>query len=263
MLQLNDSEVAWEFLRRNLAYQQDASRHEPVPSQPQTLESGQKVWRDRQHAPAALRWGLPRFVEPALRAPDAPIDWNEAFGAARIDALVRLPASGERPDLHLADLRCVSHIVITPDGAETLLINTSERALMLRLCGQTTLNGPVCLTFQIAGLRALPAAGLSLLSLPDLLASRPRTLDRSRRRLLMRDALVALDGRTAGASYREIAAVIAGAERAQAAWKSSDHSLKDRMRRALKAGLALCNGRYRLLIGPMPVRAVTDTPPDR
>ena len=247
-LELNDSEVAWEFLRRNPGYQQDVHPYQEAVVRPRATASGQHVWFDDRHTLAARRWGLSRFVDPTTRAPEAPIDWTEELGAAKIDAVARLSRHGERPDVHLTELLCVRHIVISADGEETALINTSDRALTLRLRGTTALRGPVCLTFQIAGLRALPGAGRSILSLPDLLASRPRTLNRSRRQLLLREALIALDGRAAGATYREVAAVVVGAESARAAWKNSDQSLEDRMRRALKAGMAIRNGRYRTLI---------------
>ena len=127
-------------------------------------------------------------------------------------------------------------------------MNTSDKALTLRLRGATAQRGPICLTFQIAGMKVLPGAGRSLQSLPDLLAGRPRKFNRSRRQLLLREAVIALDGRTAGATYQDVAVVIAGAESARAAWRSSDHSLKDRMRRALKAGMRFRNGGYRTLI---------------
>ena len=248
ILELNDSEVAWEFLRRNPDYQRDVSQHREALSDPQAMVSGQKVWFDDQHTMTARRWGLSRFVDPASRAPEAPIDWMEELGAAKINAIAREPYRGECPDVHFAQLLCVRHIVVSRDGAETVLINNSDKALKLSKRGKTALRGPVCLTFQIVGLRALPVAGRSILSLPDLLTARPRKFNRSRRQRLLCEAVIALDGRTAGATYQDVAVVIAGAERARMAWKNSDHSLKDRMRRALKAGMLLRNGRYRILI---------------
>ena len=248
ILELNDSEVAWEFLRRNPDYQEDVHRYQAGLVRPRAMASGQKVWFDAQHTMAARRWGLSCFVDPALLAPEAPIDWIEELGAAKIDAVARAPCKGERSDVHLAELLCVSHIVVSSGGEEALMINTSDKALTLRLRGTTALQGPVCLTFQIVGIRALPYSGRSILGLPDMLTGWPRKFKRSRRQLLLREAVIALDGRIAGARYQDVAVVVAGTERARAAWKNSDHSLKDRMRRALKAGMRLRNGRYRILI---------------
>ena len=241
-LELNDSEVAWEFLRRNLNYQQTVSEHQEALSRPRAMASGQHVWFDGQRTLAANHWGLSCFVDPASRAPEAPIDWREDLGAAKIDAVARDPCKSERSDVHLAELKCVRHIVVPPGGGETLLINTTDKALTLRLRGTTALRGPVCLTFQIAGMTALPGAGRALQNLPDLLTGRPRKPNRSRRRLLLREALIALDGRAAGATYQDVAVVTAGAETARAAWKTADPLLKDRMRRALKSGARMKQG---------------------
>ena len=64
----------------------------------------------------------------------------------------------------------------------------------------------------------------------------------------MRDALVALDGRRVGATYRETAAVIYGPERARAAWLSASTAMKDRMRHALARGEQFRDGAYRKLL---------------
>jgi hypothetical protein len=65
---------------------------------------------------------------------------------------------------------------------------------------------------------------------------------------LLRDALIVLDGRAAGASYRDIASVIYGADRARAAWNSPSRSIKDRLHRAFNIGKAFRDGGYRALI---------------
>ncbi|WP_225767673.1 DUF2285 domain-containing protein [Inquilinus sp. Marseille-Q2685] len=68
-----------------------------------------------------------------------------------------------------------------------------------------------------------------------------------------RDRLVAslraLDGRSEGASYREIAEVLFGADRIrEESWKTS--SIRDRTIRLVRSGLALMRGGYRRLLGP-------------
>lgn len=60
----------------------------------------------------------------------------------------------------------------------------------------------------------------------------------------MREAIVALDGRCAGASYLETAVVLFGARRARAAWSSLSRAMKDRMCRALRKGERLRDGGY-------------------
>lgn len=62
-------------------------------------------------------------------------------------------------------------------------------------------------------------------------------------------SLRALDGRSEGASYREIAEALFGPERVdQESWKTS--SIRDRTIRLVRGGLALMRGGYRRLLGP-------------
>ena len=54
-----------------------------------------------------------------------------------------------------------------------------------------------------------------------------------------------LDGRLAGASYREIAIVLFGRNRVERDWDQSDNHLKNRIRRAAQRGKFLMEGGYR------------------
>ena len=64
----------------------------------------------------------------------------------------------------------------------------------------------------------------------------------------LNEALVALDGYQAGASQREIAAVLYGRARAEAAWRNGDFSFKQRVHRAVAKGRALSAGGYVALL---------------
>jgi hypothetical protein len=66
--------------------------------------------------------------------------------------------------------------------------------------------------------------------------------------VLIRDALVAVDGREAGASHREVAEVIVGHKRVREEWSARGGWLKGRMGRALAVGQALCGGSHRKYI---------------
>jgi hypothetical protein len=104
------------------------------------------------------------------------------------------------------------------------------------------------LTFQIDGLSKAYLAADILRALSDLLESPPRRSKVSSKRLLLRDALVALDARSAGASHREAAEVIFGVKRVREDWSSQGGWLKERMRRALAKGEELRDGGYRKLL---------------
>lgn len=77
----------------------------------------------------------------------------------------------------------------------------------------------------------------------------PGTLTPQRRARLV-ETLRALDARLAGASTREIASALFGAERVPPGPEWKAHDLRSRTKRLVATGLALMNGDYRDLLRP-------------
>jgi hypothetical protein len=144
-------------------------------------------------------------------------------------------------DVALLDFPCIRQVVIGPDHVECLLVRTSKRSLTVRLTGHRASQGPVCLTFHVPARLAKDAAA-HLTWYRDLLATKPRWIKRTRSQLLVRDALIAVDGRDAGASHRDVAEVSVGHKRVREEWSARGGWLKGRMQRALAVGQALCGG---------------------
>lgn len=157
-------------------------------------------------------------------------------------------SSADDADLSLAKLPSVRHIIIKPNTTQRLLVHVTDAAMTLELKGDQIIDAPVNVTFHIDGLAHALSAGAHLVRLPRLLSQHPRHAVRSVRRNLLRDALITLDGRHAGASYRDMANIAFGHARATAAWNSASRALKDHMVRALDKGLALVDGGYRQLL---------------
>ena len=67
-------------------------------------------------------------------------------------------------------------------------------------------------------------------------------------RLELRDALIALDGKCAGVTRREIARVIYGHAAVAAQWSDPSGGMKDRVKRSIKRGERLMSGGYRTLL---------------
>ena len=169
-------------------------------------------------------------------------------GAAEFTALSRAPAVNAKPDLDLTVMPAIQHVIIHHDSSETVQIRTTDRYICLRLQGDRALDSPVELTLQVQGLAQIRTAARNLAKLAGLNELPVRWPKRSRRQLLMRDALIALDASAAGASYRGIAVAIAGRRRTADEWNSSSRSLKERMRRVLAKGRRLRDGGYLQLI---------------
>jgi hypothetical protein len=142
------------------------------------------------------------------------------------------------------------HLLIDGRKRSHLLLVCGHLVLQLLIEGADLLSGPVSLTFVIPGIAGLGSAIDKLAALRRILA-RPVELLHAPRQwsaqtLRLRNALIALDGHVAGASYRDVAAVIFGKDRVARDWP--DPSLKDHIRRSLRRGQAYMNGRYRTLI---------------
>jgi hypothetical protein len=128
---------------------------------------------------------------------------------------------------------------------ERLLLGDSNQALTLCLQGSRASLGPVETTFVLKGIPDPAKLASDFGAFHALLHVPCSKAHRSRDRLLLRDALVALDGRRVGASYRNIAELIFGVERVREDWSSRGGWLKERMRRALTTGEELRDGGYR------------------
>lgn len=155
------------------------------------------------------------------------------------------PAPGVLADLALPGLCCEASVIVGPAQEESLILRDSDKALTLRFHGSRASLAPVATTFLIAGLPSPSTLAADFGTLDQLLRSPRSMVHRSRDRLLFRDAIVALDGRDAGASHRESAEVIFGIKRVRADWSARGGWLKERMRRALAKGEELRDGGYR------------------
>ena len=141
-------------------------------------------------------------------------------------------------------LRGLRHILVDARGRQHLLLRNNGAVLQLTVEGAEVAYDTVVLTFLVHGLAALGPASRQLATLRRILAltsptvpATPRWTDHTLKR---RDAVIALDGWEAGATYRDVAILLRGHERTQRDWGTG---LKERMRRDLRRGKALARGR--------------------
>lgn len=248
-LSLCPSDLAWEFLRRSPSYQRDYRLNcKGVTPAPRCFRDAPRLTRIRRRTRRASDWGLSSFVDPAQSAPNSPVCWLSTAAAPLIDAVVNRAHNLNSECLSVRELAAVRHIVLGPTNEQYILLRDANTALTLRLHGSRALRAPVNTSILLQGLPSVAAIS-SALHILDGLALRPNYQSTgSRDLLLLRDALVALDGRCLGASYRELATTIYGEQAAKSAWSSGSRWMKDRMCRALKKGQQLRDGGYRKLL---------------
>lgn len=189
------------------------------------------------------------FVDPSLRACDAPLCWCPCAAAPLLDAIAERAADASTAYVSLFDLASAGHVIIAPSGEELVMLRDSSGAVTLRCRGCPLTKSAARLTLTNS-LSDPDAHAKAVSSLADLLLRPMNTTDCTRIRLLLRDGLIALDGKCLGASYRDIAIVIYGLERVQEEWVGASRWMKDRICRAHAKGEALRDGGYLDLLWP-------------
>ena len=213
VLCLDTLALAWEYLRRHPDYRLD--------------------WLHRaRRLDAAHRWGLRLLEDPALDARDAHPAWLPGH-----EAVVQLhPDADPPPDAAAFAFWCIP-------GHKQLLHDGKGLALIARSSGH-------CLRYALApGLEdgmavAYAHRGRGTTHVP----ATPAPMARSRpppAALLELHTLQALDATLAGASLRDVAEGLFGAD-AAAGWYS-DGGLRSKVRRLVRRGDALMRGGYRRL----------------
>jgi len=193
------------------------------------------------------------FAEhPDRAAPSARIIWHADLDPGTI-GVAAVPADPADPDsLRLEHLAPWLAIALGPDGREHVVLSDGWRHIRLDIEeGRLTGEEAVLLHYR---LRGLASAETRLLPLRRLLSlCRHRRFARS---LFPRDpqighgieVLRVHDALRDGASQREIATVLFGADRVDHDWNGSSDSLRSRVRRMVREARSMALGGYRQLM---------------
>ena len=132
-------------------------------------------------------------------------------------------------------------------GRHHVVLRSGNTSMQIVVSGCDAVAGPVALGLSLCDRCDISPASKELAALEGVLSgshhlpsASPRWTARTKR---LRDALIALDCRRAGAGLRETAVVIYGRERIEREWPGN--GLRQRLRRDLQRGRALCSGGYR------------------
>ncbi len=157
---------------------------------------------------------------------------------------VTSPSSG----IDIAALPALQHILIDDASLQHLVLRAHGVVLQVVVDGADVIRGPVILGFHVHS--QLRRSGHQLIMMDRLLSgtaprspSKPVWTPQARK---LRNAIIALDGRAAGASHREVAIAIYGQAKVASEWRPA--GLRDLVRRDLDRGLKLVAGGYRDLL---------------
>jgi hypothetical protein len=242
------SSCAWEFLRRNPSYEK-AYRFQPTMIDPLRAEGNNACGDLFSNASV---WKLLRFENPELDTRRANVFWQP--GACR--QILPLTASSLSSDAAIPclprdGLRC--RIATHDEGREKhhVLFAQDGRFLQLEIHGpkafwNSRLTTDVLFTAEYAAARLRALRRLTdLMTSRGLRASLYPPEPRSKR---LAQVLQVLDGERAGATHRELAAVIYGVARVETDWRHPSDHLRSWVRRTLRCGHDLIIGGYARLL---------------
>ena len=238
LLQVERSGFAWEWLRRNERYREDALR---VLDRKSSMEAGFPADADE----GAERWGLHAFEAPERDALAARPVWRRELFPYVVEAeAVDKGAAQDRFDI--ARLKPLATLVLDR-SAERLLLSDGHCALRMDIVSGTLLKGPVLLQYRLAGLERIEAPLLGLRQFLALCRTGgfSRILHPPERRaarwiLLLRTH----DALAAGAAQREIAAELLGGQAAERRWRIEASSLRSRAQRLVREARRVASGDY-------------------
>jgi len=229
-LHLDGPALAWEYLRRHPDYRRD--------------------WlRRRRQSEAARIWGLRLLEDPALDARDAHPTWFPdhagvlqlypdadpppeagAFEFWRIPGRKPLIHDGKRLVLVARWPGCCVRLALAPGLADGMAYLYAVRAYATPCTGYRAMTAALDKLAMVGAVAPAEAA-----------RSRPTPAA-----LLELHTLQALDATLAGASLRETAIGLFGADTAATGWYA-DGGLRSRVRRLVRRGQSLMRGGYRRL----------------
>ena len=225
------------------------ARINPAPSAPDRAVRRNPAVADTAASSAGGEVGPVVFADPSQAAPDAFVAWLPTIARRVLRARCTLAVAANAGNVvALSAFRAMRSAVIGADGVPVVTMRRHGCCVGLMAHGWHALARPAAVTFEVEGLDEL-AGGIDCLRTlqrllnPAACAGMPATVQER-----LRQALLALDGSLAGASYRQIATTIFGEDRVSEEWSAASRFLKERVRRLVAKGHALMNGGYRDLI---------------
>lgn len=232
--------LAWEWLRRDLAYQAIAATSAVAVGNVTVLEPAP--------ADCMARWGCLVTPYASLGWTEAPVLWSAAVDASVLQVMA-LPVEDQQTEPFDLVRSPVGATVVRGEHREHVLLGSGAGAFRLDVAGGSLLDGPVALMHDLAGLVDVEPALVALRRFLEFrrtgqLPADPPASQRLRRQVL---ALRVHDALSMGASIRDVGVMLFGLERVGQEW--AGEALKSQCRRLIAMARDMAAGGYRELLG--------------
>ena len=245
---LSRRDWAYEYLRRNQAFEKEAWMSLGQSPRGRIACHNITVLRLKSRQRAAEEWGLRFFPNPEAPAPSADVFWTESAYPDVLRATVVPRSPDESHPLfdetvrkcrmtHLTDEEGVEHLVAYGKGCSVQVCFTGHTLVTTK---------PVKTFFAVGEFDSLDEQVRILRQSKKVYGdhiTEPPVF--SRRAIMLRNGLIALDGYRAGLTDRQIAWIIDGHAAVEAGVAKGDRSLINRICYYREKAIALSDGRYR------------------
>ncbi|MEM7494404.1 MAG: DUF2285 domain-containing protein [Pseudomonadota bacterium] len=244
---LSNDRWAWEYLRRNGEFLEDAKLHSWDDISEMTAPCANiRLLRSRVPQKLASRWGLVFMPDPKLNGIEADAVWLKTAFPDQVEVNCTPRAEGQSCDIWD---RTVPHCRITHitdrTQREFLLLRGNGCVAQVRCTGLSLLGmEPVRMKLQISDMEAYERKLKAQKDAFRIYGDDPdvETPMWSKRTQMLRDGLIALDCLALGMTQREIAVVLYGKATVGAEWTST--SMKSSLRYLVNKAKALRDGGY-------------------
>jgi len=243
---------AWNYLRRNLAYERSYTQIDSHRNR--ILSYEQSLFRfANDHDKLAHGWGLECFESPENTGLEAEVFWRQdAFpGALSVQYHSENHFGNVMELFNLAEFNCLKQHYIKPDGRRISVLKSQN--FWLQIAGQPTSVETEREPFTVImdggnGARRRIDALRQLTSLKRDGADDFKLLGRERAFIKLRNGLLAYDIKATGGSYKDVAIALFGAEHVATEWNPTGCFLKARAIRAFKFGERMVSQDYQSLL---------------
>lgn len=190
-------------------------------------------------------------MDPDTTAETADVFWHANALHNAVPVLAHAPRTGvaDGIDVDLRQLTSLRRVLIDATGIEHIFLQVGWASITLRNQGASLLDTPACLTFLTHGIAGIASAprllhrarallGPATALKSELTAPPPDWVDRKLK------AILALDAHRAGASVREIAALLYGKQWTDSAWQTNRKAVRQAVSRAIAHATELAYGGY-------------------
>ena len=230
LLDLERAGFAWEWLRRQASYREEA------------LEA---IAKSSNGNDRAGKWRLHRFEDPRLEAPAARPVWT----ACGHHWVIRAAAERSFHDADSFELHRFERFarLVVSNETQHLLLTDGYHSIRLDVTGARLGSSPVRLSFELGGIRSLERPLLVLRRLRSFVprgrfaASLHPPFQQARRLVTL---LRAFDALEAGASQADIAAQILSNTLQRRRWRVQSPSLRSRAQRLAQGARRMADGQF-------------------